>query len=241
MSTRLLIADGHALVVESLVPLLASDFTVVATAHDGEAALELAARLRPEVVLLEFSLPRLDGLAVVRALRVRAPEVRCVFVTSHPDLGHVRAAFAAGAVGFVTKGSAPGELREAVSRASRGETYVTPGLGLDSTEVPPRSLTEPGSGGLTVRQREVLRQVALGRSGKEIATLLGISLKTVESHRSSIARQLGLRSPAGFTRHAVQHGLIDAFECSELPAATALATGESPVHELRVRSRARSG
>lgn len=246
MPERLLLADGHALVVESLAHLLSGRFTVLGAANDGEAALALAVRLRPDVLLLELSLPRLDGLAVVRALRCAAPEVRCVFVTGHSDLGHVRAAFAAGAVGYVAKDAAPEELYEAVARAGRGETYVTPGFGLDSAEVPPRQLTEQRSGGLTPRQSEVLRQVALGRTGKQIAAMLGITLKTVESHRSCIARQLGLRSPAGFTRHAVQHGLI-ALADSSTPMGAAAPPGCPPAGGLRssgdrrARGPARSG
>jgi DNA-binding NarL/FixJ family response regulator len=208
MSIRVLLADGHALVLAALEPLLAARFVVLASASDGDAALELTLRLLPDVLLLEFSLPGLDGLALVRALRVQAPTVRCVFVTSRTDLGSVRAAFAAGAVGYVAKHAAPEALYEAVERASRGETYVNPGFGLGASEVPPRSLTHGCSGGLTMRQREVLGLVAAGKTGKEIAARLGITLKTVETHRAGIARQLGLHSPAGFTRYAVQHDLM---------------------------------
>ncbi len=208
MSIRLIIADGHTLVLEALVPLLADRFTVLATAGDGQTALDLACRLQPDVLLLELNLPRLDGLSVVRELRSRSPGVRCVFVTGHADLHHVRAAFTAGALGYVAKDAAPQDLHEAIERVARGETYVNPGLGLGPDAVPPRAVTHERSGGLTERQREVLRQVALGRTGKEIATDLGISLKTVESHKACITRQLGLRSTAGFTRYAVEHGLL---------------------------------
>jgi len=208
MSIRVVIVEPQALVLDAMRALLCGHFEVLATASDGETALSMAQRLQPEVLLLELSLPRLDGLALASRLRAECPNVRCMFVTQHADLGHTRAAFAAGAFGYVVKHATASELREAVRRVASGETYISAGLAQDSTKVPPRTLTSHGSGGLTLRQQEVLCQVALGRTGKEIAHRLGISLKTVESHRTNIGRQLGLRSSAGFTRYAVQRGLI---------------------------------
>lgn len=208
MSPRVLLADDHALVLEMLVSFLRQDFTVVGTAESGTAVLELAERLRPDLVLLELGLPGVDSLEVVKTLQTRLPEMHCVFVTRHADLNHVRAAFAAGARGYILKDVTPQELVEALQRVHSGETHVSPRLGLVAGSAPPQAITHEGSGGLTPRQIEVLRRVAEGLTGKQIASELGISLKTVESHKACISRQLGLRSTAALTRYAVEHGLV---------------------------------
>jgi DNA-binding NarL/FixJ family response regulator len=208
MTPRVLLADDHALVLEMLVGFLRDDFTVVGTTDSGTGALEMATRLHPDLVLLELGLPGTDSLEVVRTLRSREPAVHCVFVTRHADLNHVRAAFAAGARGYVLKDATPQELVAALQRVHAGGTHVSPGLGLDPSSPPPQAITHEGSGGLTPRQIEVLRRVAEGCTGKQIASELGISLKTVESHKACISRQLGLRSTAALTRYAVEHGLV---------------------------------
>ena len=207
---RLILADPQALVTEALRTVLSPEFEVLDAVADGEALLASVSQQQPDLVLLELSLPHVDGLDAVRVLRTRAPELRCLFVTQHAALHHVRAAFAAGASGYVLKEATPAELREAVWRISRGDVYVSPKLRVD--EACPGSVTREGSGALTMRQREVLRRVAEGRTGKQIASELGISLKTVESHKACISRQLGLRSTAALTRHAIELGLVRAVE-----------------------------
>lgn len=208
MTPRILLADDHTLVLEMLVNFLSRDFTVVGTVANGEALLEAAMRLQPDIVVLEHALPGTDGLTVVRMLKTRLPNTRCVFVTRHADLHHVRDAFAAGARGYVLKDATPEELVAAMLRISRGETYISPRLGLEPGWAPPSAVTREGSGELTARQMEVLRLVADGFTGKQIASTLNISLKTVESHKACISRQLGLRSTAALTRYAVEHGLL---------------------------------
>lgn len=215
---RLVLADPQALVIAALRRVLSREFTVLEAVADGEALLAAACELRPDLVLLELSLPQVDGLEVVRVLRTREPTLRCLFVSQHAALHHVRAAFAAGASGYVLKESTPEELCEAVWRISRGDGYVSPKLRID--EACPASVTRQGSGALTMRQREVLRRVAEGRTGKQIASELGISLKTVESHKACISRQLGLRSTAALTRHAIELGLVRAV--AQVPSAPAL-------------------
>lgn len=207
---RLVLADPQALVTEALRTVLSPEFEVLDAVADGEALLASACQLQPDLVLLELSLPQVDGLDAVRVLRARAPELRCLFVTQHAALHHVRAAFAAGASGYLLKEATPAELREAVWRISRGDVYVSPKLRVDDSC--PASVTREGSGALTMRQREVLRRVAEGRTGKQIASELGISLKTVESHKACISRQLGLRSTAALTRHAIELGLVRAVD-----------------------------
>ena len=210
MRPRILLADDHTLVLEMLVSFLDHDFDVLGTAQDGGELLEAALRLRPDLVLLEHGLAGMDGLAVARALRVRLPTARCVFVTRHADLHTLRDAFAAGARGYILKDATPQELVDALLRVHGGETYTSPRLGLEPGWTPPAAVTREGSGELTARQMEVLRLVAEGCTGKQIASELGISLKTVESHKACISRQLGLRSTAALTRYAVQHGLLRA-------------------------------
>ncbi len=219
MSPNLILADDHVLVLEMLVSFLSKDFTVLGTVADGEALLTLARRTRPDLVLLELTLAGADSLELVRTLQVELPETRCVLVTRHADLHHVRAAFAAGARGYVLKDATPTELVEALGKVMAGETYVSPKLGLESGSVPPQAITQEGSGSLTARQIEVLRHVAEGHTGKQIASALGISLKTVESHKACISRQLGLRSTAALTRYAVEKGLLH--PGTETPAAGA--------------------
>ena len=208
MSPRILLADEHTLVLEMLVSFLSRDFTVLGTEQEGEALLEAALRLQPDLVVLEHALPGTDGLTVVRTLRTRLPNTRCVFVTRHADLHHVRDAFAAGARGYVLKDATPQELIAALLRVNHGDTYISPRLGLEPNWAPPSAVTREGSGELTARQMEVLRLVAEGCTGKQIASELNISLKTVESHKACISRQLGLRSTAALTRYAVEHGLL---------------------------------
>lgn len=206
MKSRLLLADPQALVIEALRSVLRQDFLIVDAVEDGESLIKSALTHRPDLVLLELSLPRIDGLAAIRALRVRAPEIRCMVVSMYGALHRVRAAFAAGASGYVLKEATPGELIEAARRVIRGETHVSPQLRLgdEPVKVP---VTHQGSGSLTERQRQVLRCIAAGRTGKQIASELGISLKTVESHKACISRQLGLRSTAALTRFAIEQGL----------------------------------
>ena len=218
VTPRVILADDHALVLEMLVGFLRQDFTVLGTTDNGAALLEMATRLRPDLVLLELGLPEVDSLEVVKTLRTREPGMHCVFVTRHADLHHVRAAFAAGARGYVLKDVTPQELVAALQRIHAGETHVSPGLGLDPGSPPPQAITHEGSGGLTPRQMEVLRRVAEGCTGKQIASDLGISLKTVESHKACISRQLGLRSTAALTRYAVEHGLVRTNGAAPRPA-----------------------
>lgn len=211
MRPRLLLADDHALVREALATILQPDFEIVGIAEDTEALLARARRLRPDVVLLEMQLPGEGGLAAVRALQARQPELRCVFVTGRADLRAVREAFAAGAAAYVLKDATPDELIAAVWSAVRGETHVSPALELDPSSPPePGPAMREGSGELTPRQREVLLRVAAGMSCKQVAEDLGISVKTVEFHRTCIARQLGLRTTAALTRYAVAQGLVEA-------------------------------
>jgi DNA-binding NarL/FixJ family response regulator len=206
---RVIIADDHALVLEGLVTLLAPEYDIVATAEDGPALLRSVDALRPDLVLLDISLPLLNGIEVARDIGDRFPETRIIMVTMHADATFVRQSFAAGASGYVVKRSASRELLSAISAVLAGGTYVTPLISPESPDGSP-GVRAGSFGRLTHRQRQVLQQVAEGRSAREIAATLTISVKTVEFHKNGLMRSLGLHTTADLVRFAVKHGLVSA-------------------------------
>jgi DNA-binding NarL/FixJ family response regulator len=203
---RVLLADDHNLVLEGIRKLLESHCDLVGSVEDGRALVGAAIRLKPDVVLLDISMPLLNGIEAARQLKQQVPGAKLVFVTMHADPSYVTEAFHAGASGYVIKRSAACELIAAIDEVLRGRTYVTPLL-----RAPPgcHSDAERPSGDLTDRQREVLQLVAEGHSAKEIAAILDISIKTVEFHKSNLRQRLALRSTAELTRHAIRRGLIE--------------------------------
>lgn len=202
--TRLLIADDHALFAAGLRGLLETDFDVVGAVEDGRALLSVAESLLPDIVLLDITMPLLNGLEAARQLRRNLPEIKLIFVTRHDDNVYVNQAFAAGASGYVLKHCAAAELMNAIRQVMRGRNYVTPRLSGCTLHAKPVNVAVV----LTERQREVLQLVAEGRSTKEIASVLNVTVKTVEFHRSAIARKLGLRSTAQLTRYALDRGMV---------------------------------
>ncbi len=205
---RIVLADDHTLILEALVCLLREAFEIVATAADGGELVALAQLHQPDAVLLDLTMPVVSGLDALRTLVPLLPNARFVVLTMHTDRGYVRQAFAAGAHGYVVKGASPEELIDALGTVLRGERVVSADLGvsLESIGAPEGPPTREGSGVLTGRQGEVLRRVAAGLPCKRIAAELGISLKTVEFHKASISRQLGLKTTAQLTRWAISHG-----------------------------------
>ena len=198
---RILLADDHALVLAGFRKLLEPEFEIVAAVEDGRALVEAAAELRPDVILLDISMPLLNGIDAAARVKRMLPETRLVFVTMHSDPDYVAEAFRAGAAGYLLKRSAASELAAAIHRVLRGEIYVTPLVSFQA-----------GAGGfglrLTPRQREVLQLVAEGRSTKEIAGVLGLSVKTVEFHKSALMQKLRLHTTAELTKYAIERGLI---------------------------------
>lgn len=206
----LVLADDHAVVLEGLARLLGDEFEVAAMVTDGRALISAAARLQPDVAVLDLGMPLLNGIDASRQLRQVAPGVLVVFLTQHSGKEYVQSAFAAGARGYVVKNSAAVELRTALNEVLSGRYYLSPELrqkyGCDMT-----AGTDPSTafaGGLTPRQREVLQLVAEGKSAKEIGHVLGISVKTVEFHKNGIMDELGIRTTAELTRYALEHGLV---------------------------------
>ena len=210
---RVLLADDHTLVLEGIKKLLEPHFDLVGTVEDGRALLEAAKTLKPDVVLADISMPLLNGIDAARQLRKTLPDAKIIFLTMHSDPTYVAEAFRAGAAGYLLKRSAASELVFAIEEVLKGRFYVTPAVAKDvlgdvfgeneaSRRKPP---TEGRS--LTPRQREVLQLVAEGKSIKEIATILDISIKTVEFHKSRIMEELDLHTTAELTKYAVAHGI----------------------------------
>jgi len=209
---RLLLADDHTILVEGLKALLAPEFDVVATAGDGRAVLEAAKEYQPDIVLLDISMPGLNGIEAARRLKQSNPDAKLIVLTMHGDLSFVRAAFEAGASGYVLKQSAATELVTALREVDTGRRYISSlileRLGTETLTF----LRRPAkiSGDLTTRQREVLQLLAEGHVRKEIAEILGVSVKTVEFHKQKITEKLGIHTDAALTAYAIRHGIASA-------------------------------
>jgi len=206
---RVLLADDHMLVIEGLRRILEPECEVVGVVEDGRSLLQAAERLKPDIILLDISMPLLNGVEAARKLRQTVPAAKLIFVTMHADATYVTGAFRAGASGYVLKRCASMELVSAIHEVLQGRTYITPLVRKDILGDMPGSPLWPGevSGELTERQREVVQLVAEGHTVKEIAEILHISAKTVAFHKSNVMRRLGLRSTAELTKYALEHGL----------------------------------
>jgi DNA-binding NarL/FixJ family response regulator len=207
---RLLLADDHGLVRDALRGLLERQgFEVVAAVGDGREAVRLAAELRPQVAVLDISMPQLNGLDAAEQIRRAAPETRSVVLTQHREEQYVTRALAAGARGFVLKTQAAADLVRAVEEVLRGGIYLSPEV---SQVVVDASLgrRQPDENPLTAREREVLQLIGEGQTSKEIAAKLGISLRTAESHRARLMKKLQIHDVAGLVRYAVRQGVVEA-------------------------------
>lgn len=210
---RVLLADDHVLVAEGIQKLLEPQVDLVGTVSDGRALMQAAGELAPDVAVVDISLPLLNGLDAARQIRKQSPEVKLVILTMHSDQAFVTEAFRVGVSGYVLKQSASAELIFAIQEVVKGRTYVSPSVAqtlVDRATNP--SGSEDGGKGLadtlSLRQREVLQLVAEGRTTKEIATTLNISIKTVEFHKTRIMKQLGIRTTAELTKYAISKGLV---------------------------------
>jgi DNA-binding NarL/FixJ family response regulator len=207
---RVLLADDHTLVLDGFRKLLDEHCEIVGTAENGRALLEAAERHRPDIITLDISMPHLNGIDAARRLRKITPHTKLIFVTMHADQAYISEAFKSGASGYLLKRSAGSELVQAIQAVMNGNYYVTSLIAknlVNSALVGGRApLVQRDT--LTVRQREVLQLVAEGRTIKEIATVLNISPKTVEFHKSQLMEQLDLHTTAELTKYALTHGLI---------------------------------
>ena len=212
---RILLADDHTLIRAGLRALLQAipEVEEVIEAGDGRQALELVTQRRPDIAVLDISMPGLNGLDVVARIVHDSPRTRSIILSMHSTPSYVAQALRAGAVGYLLKDSAAEELALALRAVTRGETYLSPAISRQVVEgFLGRAPAAPDAGGeadvLTPRQREILQLVAEGGSSKEIAVTLGLSAKTVEAHRSQIMDRLGIHDVAGLVRYAIRVGLV---------------------------------
>ena len=209
---RVLVADDHTIVRQGLVSLLGDggECQVVAEAGDGLEAVEKAAATRPEVAVLDISMPRLSGLEAVRRIREAVPETKILVLTVHDEEEYVLHLVRAGASGYLVKDSAAGELLAAVKALASGQGYFGPQAAKILAEQyrRPEGVAEDPYGSLTPREREVFHLVVEGRTTKEIAKTLGISGKTAENHRSRLMEKLDVHNTAELVRYAARKGLL---------------------------------
>jgi DNA-binding NarL/FixJ family response regulator len=199
---RILLADDHSFILAGVRSLLAAHYDLVGQVGDGRALVEAAARLRPDLIILDVAMPLLNGIEAARQIKKAQPEARLLFLSMHGSPVYLREALDAGGSGYVLKSSAVEELRTAIRTVLKGQRYVAAELEPGSAEgaVHPAPMTE--------RQKEVLQLIADGRGNKEIAATLKISVKTVEFHRGRIMSRVGVHSVAELIRWAVQAGLV---------------------------------
>jgi two-component system response regulator NreC len=210
VATRVLLADDHTLVRQGLGALLAREgFEVVAECGDGRDALAAAREARPDVAILDFSMPLLNGVDAAREMKSAAPATAVVLVTVHAESPYVLAALEAGVRGYVLKKQSADELVSAIRAVLRGESYLSPGVSGVVMEACVRK-GESENGPLTSRERQVLQLVAEGKTTRKTAEILGISPKTVESHRTRLMKKLGVHETAGLVRQAIRLGLVEA-------------------------------
>jgi DNA-binding NarL/FixJ family response regulator len=204
---RLLIADDHSIFADALRVFLERTYSVVGVVGDGRALIEMARRLRPEVILVDVAMPLLNGLDAARRIKEDVPEIKIIFLTMQVDPNLAAAALELGPIGFVLKQSAGAELLMSIDHVLHGKSYVSPQLRADdwfATKARARQFDRE----LTHRQREIVQLYAEGRPMKEIAGLLNLSEKTVEFHKRHIMDAFHLKSNAGIVLYALKHGLI---------------------------------
>ena len=210
MNPKVVLADDHTIVAEGLKALLEPEFQIVATVDNGRAAIRAVRALNPAVIILDISMPQLNGIETAREIRKFDPKIKIVFLTMHSDVAYVQEAFDAGASGYVIKHSASFDLQLAIRRALLGRTYVTPGVAQDGLDelVGRSGRSRKPSAQLTSRQREVLQLLAEGLSAKEAAAILNLSPRTVEFHKYRLMQQLNRRTSAQLTQFAIKHRII---------------------------------
>ena len=211
-----LLAEDHAVVRQGLRTLLETEghFTVVGQAQNGREAVELAATLRPNVILMDIAMPVLNGLEATRQILAANPAAKIIMLSAHSDDEYVERTTAAGAVGFLEKQTSAEVLAEAIREVARGKAFFSPAIAKRMVDGAKRSLDRDGfrkanGARLTSRETEVLQLVAEGFANKQVAAELGISIKTVEKHRQHVMDKLNLHETAGLTRYAIAQGIVE--------------------------------
>lgn len=213
MSIRILIADDHTVVRAGLRALLNAEpeFIVVGEAEDGNSALQLAQDLQPDVIILDISMPQLNGIQATQAIKTKLSQARILILTLHEDEVLLRQAFDSGASGYIVKRAVEAELVSAIRAVMAGNIYVHPTMTralLGDVSSTAKSEQKPLNQ-LTPREIEVLKLLAQGFTNRQIAKQLNISVRTVEAHRANLTNKLGLSSPIQIVRYAMEHGLIE--------------------------------
>ena len=210
---RVLLADDHTLLLDGIRLMIEPEFELVDSVVDGHTLVETAKRLKPDLVLLDIAMPVLNGIDAAYELHKSLPSAKLIMVTMHADADYVTEAFRAGASGYVLKRSAGSELLNAMREVLKGNHYVSPLVTRNALELLIKSSKPEGKfkkSSLTPRRRQILQLVAEGRSRKDIAGILNLSVKTIEFHKAAIARELNLRTHSDYTRYAIEHGIIAA-------------------------------
>ena len=212
MPTSILLADDQAMFRDAVRALIEKrgDLEVVGEASDGQQAVSMTLEIRPDVILMEISLPRLSGIEATQRLLRDAPRSKVLILSRHEGRSHVEQALRSGAAGYVTKSSSSQELIQAIEAVSSGRSFLSRAIARQVVDVVTcrNSPAQTGILELTSREREVLQLIGEGFSSKEIATQLGISTRTVESHRARLMEKLGIHKVAGLVRFAIREGLI---------------------------------
>ncbi len=208
MPIRIVLADDHVLVRQGLKSLLEREqFQVVAEASDGQEAVRASESLHPDIVVIDISMPLLNGIEAVRELGRSCPKTKAILLTQHEEDQYIREALEAGAKGYVLKNQAASDLVHAIQQVSRGQFYLSPGISRAVVEAY-RTKADSPADPLTGRERQVLQLIAEGKSTKDAASLLGISVKTAESHRMNLMQKLDIHETASLVRYAVRRGLV---------------------------------
>lgn len=205
---RILLADDHPMFSQGLKALLEREgFEVVGQAEDGHEAVRMARKLEPDVAVIDLGMPLLNGVDAAREIHRRAPKTQVILLTMYEEDAYVLEALQAGVRGYVLKAQASSDLVGAIRQVIRGAIYLSPGISeavvkayMSKSEVPPDPLTQ--------RERQVLQLVAEGKTTKEVASILGVSVKTAESHRTRTMQKLDIHEVAGLVRYAIKRGLI---------------------------------
>jgi DNA-binding NarL/FixJ family response regulator len=210
MRHTILIADDHGMMVDGLRKLLEPEYEILGTVSDGRQILPEVQRLDPQLVVIDISMPSLNGIDATRQLREAGRSCKILILTMHPDATLAREALDAGASGYVLKSSPASELLNAIREVLLGRTYLSPAVTKDLLEIMGRSTAAHDNAWakLTPRQREVLQLLAEGKSHKEVAAILNVSVKTAEYHKYALLEALGLKTNAELVQYAVRHGII---------------------------------
>jgi len=208
MAIRVVLADDHVLVRQSLKSLLEREgFQVVGEASDGNEAIRRVNAAHPDIAVMDISMPILNGVEVAREVRVSSPKTKSILLTQHDERQYISEALEAGVKGYVLKSQAFGDLVQAIKQVSRGQPYFSPGVSASVVEVF-HSKSERRRDLLTARERQVLQLIAEGKSTKDVASLLGITVKTAESHRTALMKKLNIHEIASLVLYAVRRGIV---------------------------------